>query len=297
VPTTGQVVTFSGAESAAPDSAVARYEWDLDGDGTTDARGRTTPYTFFTPGEHTVALRVTDADGGTDTATVTLRVNARPTAALTYAPPVPAPGEIVRFDASASVDTDGTITAYEWDFDADGVTDARGETATHTFGTVGNRTVMLRVIDDAGATAEVARHVLVNDRPNVSYTGPSEVPADTAVTLTAAVTDEVGSSTVTWRFPDGTSATGTTVTHTFDPGRQTVTVTAEDEYGARSAREVTLTVRAPSPSVATGAIPEPSVTETTAGSGPGFGGTVAVLAFGGLSLVFAFVRRGSATRR
>ena len=148
--------------------------------------------------------------------------------------------------------------------------------------------------DEDGALDTTTRSVLINDVPAVSYVGPTEMPAGTPVTLTAAVTDEVGSITVTWEFPDGISATGTAVTHSFEPGQQVVTVIAEDEYGARTTEEVTLTVRAtPTPTIApteetTGppGTDDRTRTATTTGSGPGFGGG-AIVSFGVLALLAA----------
>ncbi|MEF8875732.1 MAG: S8 family serine peptidase [Haloarculaceae archaeon] len=308
VPSEGQAVRFSGAESTAPDGALVDYEWDFDRDGTVDARGRTVSVVFLAPGRHTVQLRVTDSNGASSTATQRLRVNAGPTAAFAVLPPVPVQGEPTRFDASGSTDPDGTVAGYEWDFDGDGRTDARGQSVTHTFGTVGTRPVTLRVTDDDGAVDATTRPVLVNDRPAVSYTGPSEVPAGSPVTLTATVTDEIGSTTVTWAFPDGTSAVGPTVTRAFDPGRHVVSVTAEDEYGARSTLEVTVTARAVTGTPAAPGTPTvPGTTATpsegttspqtddgtsagpTARPGPGFGGAAALVAAVALALI-AFLR-------
>ena len=55
------------------------------------------------------------------------------------------------FDASASLDPDGAITSYVWEF-GDG-TSGSGATASHTYSTGASYTVMLTVTDNAGATA------------------------------------------------------------------------------------------------------------------------------------------------
>lgn len=304
-PTEDQSVRFSAAGSTAPDSTVVRYEWDFDSDGTVDATGQVISVVFATPGQHTVRLRVTDADGANDTETRTVRVNARPTARFSTQPPVVLPGEATRFDASESTDPDGRIVAYEWDVDGDGRMDAQERVISHAFETPGTHLVTLRVTDADGATATTTRSVLVNDRPAVTYTGPTAVSAGTPVTLAAAVTDEVGTTTVTWAFPDGTTDTGTTVSHAFDPGRHVVVVTVEDEYGARTRQEVTLTASA-TPIASATAAPSPGETTrppgtgertgtdtgtpTTARPGPGFGGAAAVVALGTLT-VLSVLRR------
>ncbi len=60
------------------------------------------------------------------------------------------PGDTVGFDASASRDLDGTISAYHWDF-GDGAT-AEGETVDHVFAKPGTYQVALTVTDDAGSS-------------------------------------------------------------------------------------------------------------------------------------------------
>lgn len=53
-------------------------------------------------------------------------------------------------------------------------------------------------------------------------------------------TDLTGVSSYTWSFDDGTEATGERATKTFDPGRQTVTLTATDPTGRNGTTSVTL---------------------------------------------------------
>ena len=60
-------------------------------------------------------------------------------------------GEAVTFDGSASVDPDGSITGWQWNF-GDSAT-GTGEVVTHTYVAPGQFIVVLTVTDDAGATA------------------------------------------------------------------------------------------------------------------------------------------------
>lgn len=86
--------------------------------------------------------------------------NASPTVSFTHGNCVA--GQACSFDGSASDDTDGTITAYEWDFDDDGVTDATGAVVDYAFASSGTHSVMLRVTDNDGASASETQSVDVS---------------------------------------------------------------------------------------------------------------------------------------
>lgn len=87
---TGQSVSFDASASSDADGSIARFEWDLDGDGTfeTDTgRTATTTRAYPSPGDLTISLRVTDNLGVTALTTRGLQV----TAAAAPPPPPPPP--------------------------------------------------------------------------------------------------------------------------------------------------------------------------------------------------------------
>jgi len=73
-----------------------------------------------------------------------------PIAEFIYEPERPKAGEMVEFDAAASFDFDGEIASYEWDFDADGRTDATGVSVQYAFASSGAHAITLTVTDDGG---------------------------------------------------------------------------------------------------------------------------------------------------
>jgi subtilisin family serine protease len=134
---------------------VASLTAPLNGTATLNADNAIT----YTPkrdfrGADSFGYTVTDGRGGTDSATVTVTVGDRqaPEARFTFSPKNPKVGEATTFDASSSTD-DTTPTdqlTFAWDFNSDGVTDASGMRATHTFATAGDHRVTLRVTDQVG---------------------------------------------------------------------------------------------------------------------------------------------------
>lgn len=81
-PANGAEVTFNASGSADTDGGtIASYAWDLDGDGVFETPGGTTPTitrAFTTAGPATVRVRVTDDEGATADAAVTITVAAPP---------------------------------------------------------------------------------------------------------------------------------------------------------------------------------------------------------------------------
>lgn len=75
------------------------------------------------------------------------------------------------FDASGSGDPDGTISSYDWDF-GDGAV-GTGQLVSHTYAVGGTYTVLLTVVDDAGAADDTAQAVSVSE-PATTTVAPIE---------------------------------------------------------------------------------------------------------------------------
>src|SRR4051794_11688665 len=120
-PLIGQQVSFNAAGSS-DDNGIAKYQWDLDGDGTFETNSGTTPTassSYQTLGQRKVQVRVTDIYGAIGSASVSVDVNRAPTAAFTFAPSPAVVGETVQFDGSPTAD-DEPIANYAWDLDGNG---------------------------------------------------------------------------------------------------------------------------------------------------------------------------------
>ena len=151
-------VAFDGTGST-DDGTVVSWRWDP-GDGSSYVDGDTATHTYTDPGVYTVGLSVTDNEGFHASATASVVVaEGIPTAAFTVTPPRGGAPLDVDFDASASADSDGTITSYLWDF-GDGET-GEGVTPAHTYDTDGVYEARLTVTDDAGLSGVASQYVVV----------------------------------------------------------------------------------------------------------------------------------------
>jgi PKD repeat protein len=250
----GEVTAFDGRQSEDADGRVESFAWRF-GDGV-EAEGAEVTHAWQAPGRYPLTLVADDGWGLNNSRQQTildLHVNRAPR-------PMAGPdrtvcaGEEVRFDGSASVDWDGTLTSYQWDF-GDGTT-ADGAQAVHGFAEPGTYEVRLAVTDDAGAScspaADVAR-VLVN-APPVAVAGDDR-QGFVGGAYDQLLFDAAGSSdpdgqplTYVWDLGDGTTRTGEKVLHAFaEPGEYTVRLGVTDGTGlacGQSWNEIKVDVRA-----------------------------------------------------
>ncbi len=162
--TEGAPVQFSSSGSVDPDGTIVAHTWDF-GDGNSSTL-ENPAHTYAASGSYTVTLTVTDdaGDSSSDSTTATIEAvvaNVPPTADAN-GPYTGFVGESLTFDGRGSVDADGTIVAYDWDFGDGTVAANAGPAPMHVYSAAGRYTVTLSVTDDAGeadtasAIAEIA---------------------------------------------------------------------------------------------------------------------------------------------
>lgn len=162
------------------------------------------------------------------------------------------------FDASASLDTNGSIVSYEWNF-GDG-SSGSGVSAAHTFAQDGEYVVTVTVTDNDGLTDTASLTVTVaNVAPAVGAIPDASLQAGGAYTVSGSFTDPGADTwTATVDFGDGTAPEQAMLTsrsfslvHIYqNAGTYTVTVTiADDDASASSTHTVTVTAP-PQPALA-----------------------------------------------
>ncbi len=170
VPRAEEVVRFDGTVSVSTTGGILEYAWDFDGNGTSDGDGPISEWIFPAAGSYPVTLTVLAPGGQSDSLTLSVPVltadaaaagGQPPIAAMQYVPANPEAGDPVMFNATASVDLDGRIAAYAWDFDADGLIDSTEAIAVHSFLQAGTFDVRLTVFDDAGNSDTVSASIVV----------------------------------------------------------------------------------------------------------------------------------------
>lgn len=151
----------------------------------------------------------------------------------------------VTFDGSTSVDPDGSIASYVWDF-GDGNTGS-GVSPAHTYSGGGTYTVQLTVTDDKGEPGVVSQEITVvgaNQAPIANFTATAD---GLALALDASLSSDPDGTIASydWDFGDGTTGTGEIVTHTYDQaGSYDVKLTVTDDSSATNAVTKSFTVSA-----------------------------------------------------
>jgi parallel beta-helix repeat protein len=241
-PTTDNTVQFTD-NSVDNDGTIVSWLWNF-GDGTTSTSQNPT-HRYSDAGAYTVTLTVTDNGGATGSVSKGITVgagNIRPTASFVFTPSSPTTADVVQFTDN-SVDNDGTIVSWLWNF-GDGTT-STSQNPTHKYQSGGTYTVTLTVTDNGGATDEVSIFITINQTPSASFVySPTYPTVDNAVQFTDWSTDLDGTIIAWfWDFGDGAISTSQNPTHQYaEKGTYTVTLTVTDNGGAVSSTSRSITV-------------------------------------------------------
>ena len=245
-------IVFDGTGSTDSDDRIARYEWTF-GDGTTGS-GPRPEHVYEQPGRYVVKLKVTDASGTVRSShedEMVVVINALPIADAGR-DLIGAPGEKLVFQGNRSVDPDGKIKSYEWDF-KDG-TKASGKIVEHAFRKPGTYVVSLKVADDTGDENAIDHGetiVTINAKPVADAGADIRAAPGEQVKLDASRSRDPDGELVSyrWDFSDSEEPVfGAVVTRTFDkPGVYVAHLSVTDDAGVGNSiatDEVTIQINA-----------------------------------------------------
>jgi len=206
-------------ESIDPDDGdvIVKREWDFSYDeeegfhpGSEEREPR---IQYTTEGLFRIQLRVTDSGGLTDMLDEPLEVSVisgplRPVARATVDFSIQRAGSPLHFDGGGSYDPDGEVVRHEWDWEGGGIYDDEGAQVAHTYDSPGLYPVQLRVTDNDGIAATLAKPVEIEILP--PPIGWARTWGDTTHDFGFGVAaDDVGNSYVTGQY---------LMTVDFDPG-------------------------------------------------------------------------------
>jgi len=233
-------------------------------------------------GSHAIRLVATDTDGAADTAIVSIRVNAPPTATVTN--PVDGNsftvGTNISFRGTGVDPEDGSLSGGElvWSSSTDGVFGSGSPTNENGL-SVGSHLITFIATDSDGATGTdqitVTITAAVNQSPTASITAPSQDTTATqgdAVTFTGTGSDPedgplVGTSLQWESSLDGSIGSGLTFAKSdLSVGAHTIRLIATDGDAASDTATVSVTIVAPANQSPTASITAPSQ-DTTATQG------------------------------
>ncbi len=239
----GSAVNFSGSASDPGDDTFT-FMWDFDFDGQyDDGFGRSASWIWDEDGVYTIALNVSDDDGGFNITSTQVTIGNVPPGADTGGPYSGNEGSVVNFYGNYSDPSPVDIISYLWDF-GDGNTSAL-QNPMHTYSDDGVYIVTLTVSDDEGGIGvSTTGATIANVAPTADAGGPYSGNEGDVISFTGSQTDPgLDTFTYLWDFGDGEVSTQKDPDHIFaDDGVYTVTLTVMDDEGGANSTATTATI-------------------------------------------------------
>jgi PKD repeat protein len=250
-PQPGQLVSFTDTSTGGPTSWSWNFGDPASGGGNTSSFQNPT-HTFVSAGSYTVFLTAGNTFGSNQTSrlVVVSVAGTAPTAAFSFLPASPQPGQTVAFSDISS----GGPTFWLWSF-GDGFS-SFAQNPAHVFAAAGNYTVSLTVQNFFGSSF-VSHTVTVAaiPAPTAAFTFSPGVPQP-GQTVSFTDTSTGGPTSWTWDFGDGSGSSSQNPSHAYlAAGTYTARLTASNASGSsQTTRTVTVRVSTPCPTD-TGTLP------------------------------------------
>ncbi|MFN8116574.1 MAG: PKD domain-containing protein [Bacteroidia bacterium] len=205
----GLPTSFGNTSSVAAPDNITSWSWDFDNNGTSDNTTQTPTNTYATAGNFTAVLTATTNNGCVNSNSVTVKVNALPTA--TFSPVAACINANVVLNNTSSAPASDNINSYSWNFGA-GATPATGNTANPTplvYSSSGIKTISLNIIANTSCTASITQTVEVYAQPVANFSATS-VCQSTATAYTDLSTPTGSITGWAWDFTNNGTVDNTT---------------------------------------------------------------------------------------
>ena len=161
-----QPFTVNFTDHSTNSDSITTWEWDFDYNGTIDSYEQNPSYTYADTGNYSVSLTIEYINDSIKTKVktnyITVRhIRAEFTADTTvgYSP----------LEVEFTDESEGPISAWEWDFDNDGMIDSYEQNPTYTFNDTGSYSVSLTVIDSNDYNDTEVKEDYINVIGKVNY--------------------------------------------------------------------------------------------------------------------------------
>jgi len=156
IPTDLQIMTFNDTSDDL-DGYIVSWFWDF-GDGTVSMLQNAT-HQYVDNGSYIVTLSVVDDDEAVNEVSRQISVlNVGPIARFTFSPFLPTINDTIQF-TDTSIDNDGTMVSWSWDFGDKTTSDMRSPAHNYTAG--GTYLVSLKVTDNDGVSDTETEYVTI----------------------------------------------------------------------------------------------------------------------------------------
>ena len=237
-PNEGQSVQFTSV-STDSDGSIIAYRWYFGDGSSSNSRNPTHSYSYT--GTYTITLIVTDNKGAQDSAHKSISVgNLKPAASFQVLPTNPTIKTLVSF-IDKSVDTDGSIVSWSWNF-GDGSSSTE-QNPTHQYSSSGGYRITLTVTDNEGKTDTewLYKYIYPNSPPRAQAGGPYNGRPDALVTMDGSGSYDSDGSIVGYRWDfnndwvyDTDWSISPTVTYSYTSmGYHIVRLQVKDDDGSR----------------------------------------------------------------